>query len=139
MNTTHPHIGKDLAELIARQPAALVTAEELTTIRSARQGRASFRLTFEDGRVLKGRRFRTGERCRIAASLVPLLAHLPLNAMIEHSGDSWLEEWIPGTALTQADTSDGLCRWAGDTMGRIHAVRVDTVETEFVINIGLRS
>lgn len=124
----HPLIGPDLVTLIARQPAALVETRELTSIRSGNQGRASFRLTFEDGRVLKGRRFRKLERCQIATVTMGLLQDLPLNKVIDVCGDSWLEEWIAGVALQPADTTDPLCRWAGSILGRIHAVNIGDIE-----------
>lgn len=128
MTLDHPLIGPDLVTLIQRQPVALVEARELTSIRSTHQGRASFRLTFEDGRVLKGRRFRNRERCQIAARLMQLLPDLPLNRVLDVCGDSWLEQWIEGMSLQQADATDALCRWAGSVLGRIHAVEIDSVK-----------
>ncbi|MEM1111215.1 MAG: aminoglycoside phosphotransferase family protein [Pseudomonadota bacterium] len=124
MISQHQNFTPDLAALVARQPSPLSAVDELTSIRSERQLRASFKLTFTSGLILKGRSFRTAERCRMATLLLPYLEGLPVNAVIDSLGGSWLETWIAGLGLTPADTTVELCRWAGDLLGRIHTLPV---------------
>lgn len=65
----------------------------------------------------------------MATALLPLAAGLPLNPVLDSLGDSWLEQWIEGTPLRSGDTTESLCRWAGDVLGQLHGRAVNGVDT----------
>jgi thiamine kinase-like enzyme len=122
MPETFPELDDDLLSLTDRIPGELEAAEKLTVLDSHRQRRASYRLRFSSGVIVKARRFRTIERAQRAAELAPLLEGLPFNRVIDARGDCRLEEWIDGEVLQPDKTTDELAHWAGDLLGTVHTL-----------------
>lgn len=115
-------LGNDLASLVSTQPGRLEKLEEITTLRSPLQRRASYRLCFSDGTVIKGRRFKNIEKANQANALAPLLDGLPFNKVLSARGTGRLEQWVDGQVLTPDKTSARLATWAGDLLGSLHCI-----------------
>jgi Ser/Thr protein kinase RdoA (MazF antagonist) len=89
----------------------------------------TFRLTLADGRVLKGRRHGNARVAERFATLARLLGGAPLSRILAATAEATLEEWIDGRPLDRSTAGDGadpegLARWAGDVLGRLHRTGV---------------
>ena len=114
-------LGPDLAELVARFGPALVAAEPVTTLPSDRLQRASYRLLFADGRVLKGRRLATAADAERVSSILEQLSLPALSEVAARRGGAILEPWVDGAPLvTEAVASDVLVA-CGLILAQIHA------------------
>ncbi|MDO8863395.1 aminoglycoside phosphotransferase family protein [Haliea sp. E1-2-M8] len=114
------HFGSDLNLLLQQFGAEVVHAEELTRLVSRRQRKAVFKLKLADGRLLKARRFRTGQEVVLAAALAPLLDGRHYSRVLANLGTSTLEEWRSGTVLAAEAVTTGHARKAGELLGRLH-------------------
>jgi len=112
-------MGDDLGKLIADLGSPLVASESLTTQPTTISRRASWRLTLEDGRVLKGRRLDSAARGAVLEYLSGLLAELPCAKVLARRGESLLEEWVPGPSLESVAPSLDLVESIGLILGRL--------------------
>ncbi len=115
-------LGEELLYLTARLPGRLVHAQEITSLQSPLQTRASYKLTFSDGLVIKGRRFTSLQRSVRATRLATLLEHLPFNRVLASRGIGRIEQWIEGQVLQTNVLTDSLAEWAGDLLGSVHTI-----------------
>ena len=130
-------LGPALLSLLAGLGSPLTSVERITGL-----GRApdtlpqTFRLTLADGRVLKGRRHGNATVASRFATLARLLDWAPLCRILAATGEATLEEWVDGRPLDRPTGGDGagpegLARWAGDVLGRLHRTRVGPVADAF--------
>jgi len=96
--------------------------ERLTTLRSRRLRRASFRLTCADGRTLKGRILESAEQARRVADLLPLLEPRHFPALIACHGPALLLEWVEGVAPGPGAMEPALIDRCGALLGAVHAI-----------------
>jgi thiamine kinase-like enzyme len=118
--------GPDLDSLISGLSPRAIRVERISDATAGRFGRASFRVTRADGRVLKGRRLATSARARQVAELMQILTGLPLAQMLAHRARAMLEEWIDGVPVDRLARERGslepaLVEQAGDLLGRLAA------------------
>ena len=117
----HEVLGTDLAALVMTTVGArLVGVAPITGLPSATLGRATFRLEFADGRVLKGRRFDTAADAERVELLTRALGLRSLPRVWARQGAALLEDWIPGVPLDSAAPSLPRFREAGALLGAIH-------------------
>jgi hypothetical protein len=114
-------LGTDLAALVTAVGVPLVGAAPITGLPSARLRRATFRLDFADGRVLKGRRFDTLGDAERVEFLTRALGLRSLPRVWARRGAALLEDWIAGVPLDRvAPSATEMCQ-AGELLGAIHA------------------
>jgi aminoglycoside phosphotransferase (APT) family kinase protein len=130
-------LGSALRSLVAGLGSPVAFVERITGLgREPDRLPQTFRLTLADGRVLKGRRHGTARVARRFATLARLLDGVPLSRILAATGEATLEEWVDGRPLgrpTDGDVVDpeGLARWAGDVLGRLHRTSIDPVADAF--------
>ena len=117
-------LGPDLWTLVAPLGAPVIEAVPVTTIRWSGSPRASFRLTLADGRVLKGRRFRTPADVIRVSSLTPLLDPMHFPRVLTSHGCALLTPWIAGEPATPESWTPGRLRACGGVQGALHRVSV---------------
>lgn len=117
--------GDDLGHLVADLGSPVVASEWITPRSSAASRRASWKLTLEDGRVLKGRRLESVQRAATLDRLSGLTSVLPFAAVVARRGEAILEEWVPGAPLDGAATTPELAEAAGSMLGRVARAGAD--------------
>lgn len=115
------HLGEDLWALVQRETSSLMAMTVLTTLPSPLGQRASFRLQFADGLVLKGRRFERGGDAERVESLSQFLDHRHFPRVIGRCGSALLLEWIEGEPLSHAKWPPELLQACGALQGRLHS------------------
>lgn len=110
-------LGDDLLALATRF-GPIAAATELTPVPSARTPRRSFRISYADGSIRKGRRFATPEAAAVSERIRAALAPSFLPRLLARDGGAALEEWIEGTPLARAEAKDA--REAGAMLAALH-------------------
>ena len=115
-------LGEDLWALVQGLRTPLVDVTPLTTLPSPCRHRASFRLRFADGCLLKGRRFDSAAHAKRVADLSQFLdpGHFP--RVLGMHGGALLIEWIDGHPLTPSEYSPELVRRCGALQGLLHSI-----------------
>jgi hypothetical protein len=113
-------LGPDLCALIASLGSPLLAAAPITTIPSAEAHRASFRLTFADGTVLKGRRVNSLPDADRFEALSALLDPHHYPRPVARHGRAFLEPWIAGEPLPQDHRGAPLFRACGSLHAALH-------------------
>lgn len=116
----HEVLGADLAALVTTVGARLVRTTLITGLPSATLRRATFRLEFADGRVLKGRWFDTPADAERVEILTRALGLRSLPRVWARQGAALLEDWIGGVPLDSVVPSLPRFRQAGALLGAIH-------------------
>ena len=96
-------VGADLWSLacsVGQEPAEILA---LTALPSEELGRASFRFTYPDGSVRKGRRMLSAESTRRACALRSLIDPRHMPALLGAQGAALLAEWCEGSAPNPRD------------------------------------
>lgn len=117
-------LGEDLWRLASEHPAPLTQVEALSPLMARDGRRASFRLHFADGTVLKGRRTATPEQ---AARIVRLGREIGVPEIVppaRHAGCAILYGWSEGEVVDPTAARPRLLRDCGALHGRIHAIPV---------------
>jgi Ser/Thr protein kinase RdoA (MazF antagonist) len=115
--------GASLAHLIREQPGALDDATAVGPLASSQSRRATFRLQFSDGRVLKGRCLETRQQAQTVWRLTnAYLGAAPVPRIVARRSDALLEQWLFGCAVTADCDRQGHVREAGALLGRLHCV-----------------
>lgn len=114
-------LGGDLGNVIASLPGAVAAYREITRFSGARHQKASFRLTLEDGRVLKLRLHRTPAGIAAYRALLPRLDGLPFPRCVLARGRLSVEQWVDGEPVAAVTPGDGLARAAGTLLAAVHA------------------
>lgn len=113
-------LGSDLETLVQERPARLVGCESISRHGASRESRDTFRLDFEGGVTLKGRRLASpGVAARIE-SIVARLDPGRFPRVVARCGAALLETWIPGETLDRKPAERAHLRWAAETLGGVH-------------------
>lgn len=113
-------LGESLWTLAAAMGTPLIGADDLTG-QGADGVRRTFRLSFENGRILKGRRFATAARAAVVWRILTAAGAPGLARAVSHEGDAMLEEWLEGEVLVLGQVDDRRLREAGRILGALHA------------------
>ena len=134
MKHLSPVVGDDLWSLIRAFGPDLVSAEDITRLPSPVSNRVSFKLSFSDGSVVKGKQTESEKRCERLAALLPGLEIARCSSLLGREGAALLEEWIPGTPLHQLEITADRLSEAGELMARLGRTRLptDAVPSRFV-------
>lgn len=112
----------ELGLLLDRLDSQVNVVREITRLTSPRQRKATFRVSMQDGRVVKARQFASDQKRIRYCDLLSLLEDLPFSRVIAAGGRATLEEWIDGSPLqTQAITEEQAFN-IGDLLGRLHTL-----------------
>lgn len=114
--------GDDLQELVRQLGIKIDSAEEITRLISARQRKASFKLTLTDGRLFKARRFKTPDHFSSVVALSPLIEDLHFSRIVAAHGMASIEQWIGGSPLSAKAVTEGQAHWAGSLLGQLHKI-----------------
>lgn len=114
-------MGESLWALVATLGTPLVRAETITGI-PANGARETFRLRFEDGGSLKGRRFRTAAHAEVVWRVLASRTAPFLGRAVAHRDEAMLEEWVEGDILVQGRVDQRLVRAAGQMLGTLHGL-----------------
>ncbi len=117
-------LGEDLWVLVQAQRIPLVDAIPLTTLPSPCRQRASFRLRFGDGRILKGRLLDSNAIAERVEYLSQFLDHRHFPKVLGRRGCALLMEWIEGQPLTSVQCPPELVRCCGALQGLLHSMLV---------------
>ncbi len=115
-------VGADLWSLacsVGQEPAEILV---LTALPSEDVGRASFRFTYPDGTVRKGRRMISVESARRVGALRSLIDPLHVPTLLGARGAALLTEWSVGGAPSPGD--EAVLRAAGALLGTVHTAQV---------------
>jgi Phosphotransferase enzyme family len=89
-------LGSDLWALVDAVGSPATEVIPVTTLPAPESYRASFRITFRDGQVLKGRCLQTEADVARLARLSPLLDPCHFPSILAHRGRALLTAWVPG-------------------------------------------
>ena len=91
-------LGDDLWTLVESFGSTLIGITPLTRLPSDRLHRASFRLQFADGRVIKGRRFDSSDQAARVTALSGVLDRRHFPAVLARHERGVLIEWVDARA-----------------------------------------
>jgi glycosyltransferase involved in cell wall biosynthesis len=117
-------LGPDLRNLVEAQEGRLVTATSIGTLPSRLLERAAFRLVFDDGRILKGRKLADESSATRVERLSSRLDARYFPRIVGRRGAALLSEWAEGVPGVAAEDSLALCRQAGALQGALHRTPV---------------
>jgi thiamine kinase-like enzyme len=117
-------LGKDLLRLVQEVNLPLVEVISLSPLKLPNLKRASFRLRFADGRILKGRRFGSIDQAKRVQNLWKYLNPRHFPKVISCSRSAMLIEWIEGKPLTSVRNTPEVLRRCGDLHGLVHAINI---------------
>jgi hypothetical protein len=117
-------LGFNLIELIEAFGVPVAGIVPITSFPWAARHSAAFRIDFTNGVILKGRRLPSPDRARRMHEMVLALADKPLVSVVARGGDAVLEEWIPGTTLSDCVASADVLERCGELLGSIHGCAV---------------
>lgn len=115
-------LGPDLGALVTTVGVPLTALTEITGLPSEVLSRATFRLVFADGRVVKGRRFGGPGAAARMVDIARALALPRLPRVLARRGVAVLKEWIAGSALDASAATPDLLRSCGALLAAIHRV-----------------
>jgi len=115
-------LGPDLWGIIQDTGTPLLAAVPVTTIPSVAAFRASFRLMFSDGTVLKGRRVNSPADADRIEALSTLLDARHFPRILARRGRALLEPWLPGESLRPDDRTPALFRACGSLQAGLHCL-----------------
>jgi len=114
-------LGVSLCGLINDFPELLVSAKEITGMNAPGRPKATFRLEFESGLTLKGRRLRSADDAVKMMNICSALGSPSLSEIMARNEEALLEKWIDGTPLNELSnlTADILAA-CGEILGTFH-------------------
>jgi hypothetical protein len=115
-------LGRDLWKLVSRFDSSLVEVTPLTTLPSPHSDRASFRLRFDSGQIMKARRFESAAEAEVAETISRVIdpSHFP--RVLFRRRAAMLIQWVEGQPLTAVHVSPALLREIGMLHGRLHTI-----------------
>jgi phosphotransferase family enzyme len=116
----------DLAILVRAVGVPLSSAALVTPLPARGVDRACFRLTFVDGRVLKGRYVETLQHADRLQALTGALDRRHFPAVLERHGRALLTEWIEGTPLGRRPWTPRILETCGGLHAAVHRIPVAT-------------
>jgi aminoglycoside phosphotransferase len=111
-------LGEELWLLTQAANASLVAATPLSDVSAC----PAFRLQFEGGRVLKGRRLQTLTEALRTEYILQCIDHPAFPKVLARHDCAILTEWIDGTALDRKPLTAQLARECGALQGLLHGV-----------------
>src|SRR3990172_8198697 len=115
-------LGSDLWRLVVRVSSSLEEITPLTCLPSRCSGRASFRLRFKSGQIIKGRRFETIVDAEMVERISPVLDRRYFPRILSRHRAAMLTEWVEGEALSSQNCGLNLMRECGALHGRLHTI-----------------
>jgi Ser/Thr protein kinase RdoA (MazF antagonist) len=115
----------DLLTVVQALGAPLSEVTPVTALPARGVDRACFRLTFVDGRVLKGRQVETLEQADRLQNLIERLDRRHFPAVLERHGRAFLTEWIEGTPLHHLAWTPRILEACGGVHAALHRVAVE--------------
>lgn len=115
----------DLASVVAEVGVPLRAVALVTPLRSARLDRGCFRLTFADGRVLKGRHVESVERADRLEALTARLDPRSFPPVLARRGRALLTAWVDGTPLDRVRPSPAVLDACGGLQAAVHRIVVE--------------
>jgi len=125
-STAAARMPEDLQVLVSEVAVPLVGALLVTTLPSPRVDRACWRLTFADGRVLKGRYVETVEQADRLEALTRRLDHRSFPPVLSRYRRALLTAWVDGTPLDRRRWSTAMLGACGAVHGAVHRTRVES-------------
>lgn len=116
-------VDADVAAVLAGIGARATGAVRITGLPSSRSDHATFRVTLDDGRVVKTRRLSRAGKARRFVGLARGLASAQLAPILAHEGRICVEGWIDGVPLSALPPCGERLRAAADLLGALHATR----------------
>ena len=111
-------MGRDLRGLVESRGIPLQDATRISGAPGA--VRATFRLEFADGRVLKGRRCQTSSQAAQLERLGRLLDPRYFPRVLARHGPALLTEWVAGRPLMPSDLTAARLRACGAILAEVH-------------------
>ena len=111
-------MGRDLWALVESRGIRLQDATQLSGTPGA--SRATFRLEFADGRILKGRRCQTSGQAAQIERLGRLLDPRYFPRVLARQGPALLTEWVAGRPLMPGDITVARLRACGTILAEVH-------------------
>jgi hypothetical protein len=115
-------LGDDLVDLVGTFDAPLAEVAPLSASGYPGYQPTAFRFRFADGLILKGRRFRDGNRATAVEYISRRLDHEVFPRVVARAGRALLTEWVEGRPIRADDPE--LLRRCGSLHGLLHAVPV---------------
>lgn len=116
-------VDADVAAALAALGAHASATVPITGLPSSRSDHATFRVTLDDGRVVKVRRLSRAAKAQRFVGLVRELASAQLAAILAHEGRVCVETWIEGVPLGELPRCPARLGAAADLLGTLHATR----------------
>jgi aminoglycoside phosphotransferase len=114
-------LGVNLCDLINDLPELLVSAEEITGMNAPGRPKATFRLAFESGLTLKGRRLRSADDAANMMNICSALGSPPLSEIMARNEEALLEKWVDGTPLNKlSNMTEEILAACGEVLGTFH-------------------
>lgn len=119
-----PHLcaslGDDLAALVEPVDSELTAATPVTMLPASADRRATYRLEFADGRVLKGRIAGAPSDAELIERINRRLDARYFSTVVARRGNALLETWIEGAPLGAEETSEALLARCGTILASVH-------------------
>jgi aminoglycoside phosphotransferase (APT) family kinase protein len=112
-------LSADVLDALAALDAEPVGA---ATIGGWRAGRATYRFTLSDGRVVKARQLQSQARTKRAATLTTAIGDARLPAPLAVVGRVVIDAWVEGTSLSGQAMTDAHVDAAVDMLGFLHSL-----------------
>jgi hypothetical protein len=113
-------VDDDVAAALAALGARAIDAVRITALPSSRSDRATFRVTLDDGRVVKARRLTRAAKAERYVGLARALACERLSPILAVADRVCIEAWIEGDRLAERPARERLDA-AADLLGALHA------------------
>jgi aminoglycoside phosphotransferase (APT) family kinase protein len=124
-SATEVTLPADLGYLVRGIGVPLARTELVTTLRARDVDSGCFRLTFADGRVLKGRHVEALEQADRLHALTGRLDPCHFPAVLARRGRAFLTAWIDGTPLRPGCWTPAVLEACGGLHAAVHRVPVD--------------
>ena len=111
----------DLNHLLSRYGSSVISLDEITSLRSQRQLKDSFKISLADGEIVKARRFVSEDKRTRYCDLSSLLADLPVARILAAHGKATLEEWVDGVPLATGQVTTDQSYQLGTLLGKMHS------------------
>jgi len=123
--------GRDILAAVSNLGGKIDTFEEITRLRTPESRHGCFRLVLMDGRIVKGRRFKSAEKRESVTALYPSLEGLPFSRILSMHGAATIEEWIHGSPVDPEELSAERTHDLATILGTLHS---RSVPREIVTN-----
>lgn len=120
-----PDFGDELGPLVAALNSPVAAVSAVTTLPPDKSGRAAFRVTLSDSRVLKARILESADRADQVVTLLSGVADRRIARIIGRSGAAILEEWVAGEPFDDRRRPLSAYAEAGSLLATLHATPIE--------------